>query len=140
MDLDTQGPKRLFLQVHPEDVEEPQELDSGEVTWCEDQQNDSDTEYVRKDIHEQALAQAREALVFARAEVDVLRGVDCEADGDGPCGVCIKCKVKEARAEGAREARKVAIDAYHDAQTNGCDPNGAWECAIGAIRALEVTP
>ena len=25
------------------------------------------------------------------AERDVLRGVDCEADGDGPCGVCIKC-------------------------------------------------
>ena len=42
-------PERIYLQVSPEDVEEPQDLDSGEVTWCEDRQNDSDVEYVRTD-------------------------------------------------------------------------------------------
>ena len=30
-------------------------------------------------------------LKVAETERDVLRGVDCEANGDGPCGVCIKC-------------------------------------------------
>ena len=38
---------------------------------------------------------ANEHLGWARAEVEMLRGIDCEADGDGPCGACIKC----ARAE-----------------------------------------
>lgn len=26
-----------------------------------------------------------------RAQLEVLQGVGCEEDGDGPCGVCIKC-------------------------------------------------
>ena len=43
----------------------------------------------------QALEEARQQLQVARAEVNVLRGVHCCADGDGPCGVCLKC----ARAE-----------------------------------------
>lgn len=30
-------------------------------------------------------------FVSVKAERDVLRGVDCGADGDGPCGVCVKC-------------------------------------------------
>jgi hypothetical protein len=28
---------------------------------------------------------------MARAEVETLRGVGCMENGDGPCGVCIKC-------------------------------------------------
>jgi hypothetical protein len=26
-----------------------------------------------------------------RAEIDMLRGVGCSEDGDGPCGACLKC-------------------------------------------------
>lgn len=36
-----------------------------------------------------------------RAEVDMLRGVDCEADGDGPCGACLKCARASAIVEAA---------------------------------------
>ena len=46
----------------------------------------------------QALEEARQQPQVARAEVNVLRGVHCCADGDGPCGVCLKC----ARAEVSR--------------------------------------
>jgi hypothetical protein len=28
------------------------------------------------------------------AEVEMMRGVGCEEDGDGPCGACIKCALK----------------------------------------------
>lgn len=38
-----------------------------------------------------------------RAEVDMLRGVDCEADGDGPCGACIKCAIAGRHVEQRRE-------------------------------------
>lgn len=31
----------------------------------------------------------------ARAEVDMLRGVGCGEDGDGPCGACLKCSRAE---------------------------------------------
>lgn len=31
---------------------------------------------------------SREALI---GEIEMLRGVGCEEDGDGPCGTCIKC-------------------------------------------------
>ena len=35
-----------------------------------------------------ALREERDSL---KAEIAMLRGVDCGVDGDGPCGVCIKC-------------------------------------------------
>jgi hypothetical protein len=45
------------------------------------------------------LATERDAL---RAEVEMLRGVGCNEDGDGPCGACLKCaraEVERLRAE-----------------------------------------
>lgn len=47
-----------------------------------------------------ALAQERDE---ARAEVEMLRGVDCCANGDGPCGVCRKCAFRRG-AEAMRLA------------------------------------
>lgn len=41
-----------------------------------------------------------------QAEVEVLRGVDCMADGDGPCGVCLKCARAQAFDEAARKFRE----------------------------------
>lgn len=58
-----------------------------------------------------ALSPAREAWYRGQmeklaAEVDMLRGVGCLKDGDGPCGVCIKCLRQRAEQE---EAKIVAI-------------------------------
>jgi hypothetical protein len=41
-------------------------------------------------IHE-ALDKAQKRVEMLQAEVEMLRGVGCSEDGDGPCGVCIKC-------------------------------------------------
>ena len=38
----------------------------------------------------------------ARAEAEMLRGVGCNEDGDGPCGACIKCARTERDAAIAR--------------------------------------
>lgn len=48
-----------------------------------------------------------------RAEVDVLRGVGCEEDGDGPCGVCVKClrrKLEECAAIARKHAARIGAD------------------------------
>ena len=42
-----------------------------------------------------------------QAELDVLRGVGCCEDGDGSCGICIKCIVKEVKTEERERARKI---------------------------------
>lgn len=34
---------------------------------------------------------AADTINMLRAEVEMLRGVGCSEDGDGPCGACIKC-------------------------------------------------
>ena len=46
-----------------------------------------------------------------RAEVEMLRGVGCMEDGDGPCGVCLKC----AYRRGAEAMRKAAMAACNPA-------------------------
>jgi hypothetical protein len=35
--------------------------------------------------------QAAHKIEFLQAEVEVLRGIGCGEDTDGPCGVCVKC-------------------------------------------------
>ena len=39
-----------------------------------------------------------ERVTGLMAEVEMLRGVGCDEDGDGPCGVCIKCARRERDA------------------------------------------
>jgi hypothetical protein len=39
-----------------------------------------------------------------QAELDVLRGVDCNAGGDGPCGVCLRCRHVAGLAEAVQIA------------------------------------
>ncbi len=58
---------------------------------------------LRADAVLATFAQYNERIASLQAEVDVLRGVDCEADGDGPCGVCIKCAKKGNLAKGPTE-------------------------------------
>jgi len=45
-----------------------------------------------------ALTEALAEVDRLRAEVEMLRGVGCDEDGDGPCGVCIKCARRERDA------------------------------------------
>lgn len=58
-----------------------------------------------------------ESLAMVRGEVDMLRGVGCLEDGDGPCGACLKCARRErdeiaaqlaALRDAARSYREVA--------------------------------
>lgn len=72
---------------------------------------------------------------MARAEVEMLRGVGCSEDGDGPCGACLKCarqradkaeaNLAETRAQLARlrEAaeRYVAIDRADEVERGTAD-------------------
>jgi hypothetical protein len=68
---------------------------------------------------DEARAEAASSLAMARiagdkhdqkcAEVDVLRGVGCEEDGDGSCGVCRKCAYRRG-AEAMREACANAVE------------------------------
>lgn len=43
-------PERIFLQVDPEGEGYPSEYEG--VTWCRDRINETDVEYVRKDLTE----------------------------------------------------------------------------------------
>lgn len=42
-------------------------------------------------------------LETRRFEVEVLRGIDCEKDGDGPCGACLKCMKRKGRVDALEE-------------------------------------
>lgn len=53
-------PKKIYLQVDSEN-EKPEDFkELREVTWCEDRINDSDIEYVKKDL--EALAQFKRII------------------------------------------------------------------------------
>ena len=50
-----------------------------------------------------------------KAEIEMLRGVGCSEDGDGPCGVCARC-LKCAYQQGAERMRQAAMGAaWHSA-------------------------
>jgi hypothetical protein len=54
-------------------------------------------QFVSLEHHQQVLAELAESTALttraiAQAEqYKMLRGVGCSEDGDGPCGVCLKC-------------------------------------------------
>ena len=65
---------------------------------------------------DEARAEAASSLAMARiadekhdmkcAEADVLRGVGCMEDGDGPCGVCRECFYRHGYRRGAEAMRE----------------------------------
>lgn len=66
-----------------------------------------------------------ESLAMVKGEVDMLRGVGCLEDGDGPCGACLKCARRErdeisAQLAALREAIGVVRGCY--AALPGVDP------------------
>lgn len=75
---------------------------------------------------DEARAEATSSLAMARiadekhgwkcAEVDMLRGVGCMEDGDGPCGVCRKCAYRRG-AEAMREACLRDMERFMDADS-----------------------
>ena len=48
------------------------------------------------------ICQLHAKLNAARAEIDMLRGVGCDEDGDGPCGACLKCARRSLPSEGMK--------------------------------------
>jgi hypothetical protein len=93
---------------------------------------------------DEARAEAASSLAMARiagdkhdqkcAEVDVLRGVGCEEDGDGSCGVCRKCAYRRG-AEAMRDAAANALDMAGQGtlcDTSACDHWGRY------VRALPI--
>lgn len=69
-----------------------------------------------RDGQRAAFNAATELTKRAAAEVEMLRGVGCNEDGDGPCGACIKCAradLTETRAQLAR-LREAAGSVLHD--------------------------
>ena len=62
-------PEQIYLQV-TDGIGEPINPDTGEVTWCEDEQDPSDVKYIRADI-----VRKLEAIVERGPEIRI-------ADGD----------------------------------------------------------
>lgn len=98
----------------------------GEAIDCKFADGDDLLEAVKKLVRERddARAEAASSLAMARiadekhgwkcAEIDMLRGVGCMEDGDGPCGVCRKCAYRRG-VEAMREAcaREASVCANH---------------------------
>lgn len=61
---------------------------------------DSDVE-----IRDREIAMLEGEVERLRAEVAMLRGDGCEADGTGPCGVCLKCAAKGMLEKNADDVR-----------------------------------
>jgi hypothetical protein len=86
----------------------------------------------------------RDAL---RAEVEMLRGVGCMEDGDGPCGACVKClradlekakaEVEISRAESIR-IRKALNDAATEDHSAYLEERDALRAELENERALLV--
>lgn len=83
---------------------------------------------VRDKILAQATAGSTPAPEYEmlRAEIDMLRGVGgCMEDGDGPCGVCIKCALRgdhvESRKTGLPALRSAGwmVAVHNDYRLNG---------------------
>lgn len=69
-----------------------------------------------RDWHSGEILKLRQRLEFARAEVEMLRGVGCCEDGDGPCGACLQCARTERDDLRSRLASAMADrDSWHRA-------------------------
>lgn len=66
-----------------------------------------------------------------KAEVEMLRGVGCREDGDGPCGVCLKC----VRIQGAAEEREACAVLVDNMRCDSLSESRIITDAVGAIRA-----
>jgi hypothetical protein len=91
------------LQARVKELEEQRDTF---MRGLEAEENDCAALHDDVDKLEQENAALKDQLEIKQAEVDVLRGVDCEANGDGPCGICVKC----LRAQVERLTRPVSMD------------------------------
>lgn len=64
---------------------------------------------------------------IVKAEMDVLRGVDCGVNGDGPCGVCVKC---------LRDTAERLVFAMHIYSNYRMDSRGPSGCLMSALKVL----
>jgi hypothetical protein len=93
--------------------------------------------YREVDAQREARATAAQQLEMKTAEVEVLRGVGCRADGDGPCGVCLKCAHATAYAEGLQAALAIVRRRAGDDDDAVTSLIGCWN---DIERALRDTP
>ena len=75
-----------------------------------------------------AVKKIREERDWARAEVEMLRGVGCMEDGDGPCGACRKC----AYRRGAESMREAAAELFQGNKP-GLAAMPAWSAFIRSL-------
>ena len=72
--------------------------------------------------------QAQRERDEARAEVEMLRGVGCLEDGDGPCGACRKC----AYRRGAEAMREIVAELFQGNKP-GLAAMPAWAAFIRSL-------
>lgn len=81
--LRADAPETIYLQTGDEDdcnADHPLEFDSDQVTWCQDQQYDSDIKYVRADLFTAALSRAEAAEAKLAESQTAHKASDAEVD------------------------------------------------------------
>lgn len=88
----------------------------------------------RADAVDAARAADASQMEMLRAEIAVLRGAECEAAGDGPCGICVKCKDRQIAALSAQVEQQKAL-VLKQTLSEKTPPSSGWEqgmCRDGA--------
>lgn len=70
---------------------------------------------------------------MARAEVEMLRGVGCDEDGDGPCGACLKCARRE-RDELRAALEAIATDLIRQVEEFETWDQDDWPAALHVLK------
>lgn len=78
------------LSFHHRKLEECGDAEEVATYLCDGWEDYRFTDIV-KIIQLHTAKEVEKATAAKKAEVEMLRGIDCEADEDGPCGCCIKC-------------------------------------------------
>ena len=73
------APERIYLNLGNEETTYAEAVDAGwKVSWCEDQQDEWDVEYVRADLYEQRALQLPEAWFCEKCDEIVFKeDIDC---------------------------------------------------------------
>lgn len=106
------GPDELWLQLHgdctPDELTEPVDYTSGDVTWCWHRIHDSDVRYVRADLaqanalsptYTELLAQRDELAELSKRYMRLFEGGMC--GGKTAAGLYVDCLAALFRIKGA---------------------------------------
>ena len=126
----SKAPKKIYLQWHSHDY-----ID---ITWCEDKLEDTDVEYIRRDIADKMLAACKAALFYINEDL-LAHGLPLHLYYDW---VTFSTKV----SDGAFAISQVTCDSIEDQKERRakvchdwhCDGNAHIRIAEVVIKALEV--